>query len=287
MVSCMRSVVDFCTLCAVGLCTLSAARVYCTSSAAYCLLHVPRVLRCTLGFKVPGVLLSTVGYSSVLITAEHCVAICASMAHHVVWCSLHLRSAPGNMGLTPASAPRHGCTPAVAQSIAICVHCVCCADHRQCRVTCWWDAVCFPGTAECFIHLSVHVQLAQNVSTGSAAVASKPEQLREMLKKTTVPDLIEKCKAAGISGYANKRREELIDLLLRKRPRLDEQVRFPGIGRLRSARLCALRSVPCGGLPCLRTGVCVRVCVRACVHVFPCVCVCMSACRRRESMQTP
>ena len=90
------------------------------------------------------------------------------------------------------------------------------------------------------------MQLAKTASIGSAATTPTPEQLRETLKKTTVPDLIEKCKAAGISGYSNKRREELIDLLVRKRPRLDEQVRFPGIGRLVSARRSALRSVPRG-----------------------------------------
>jgi hypothetical protein len=93
---------------------------------------------------------------------------------------------------------------------------------------------------------SARLQRAEAACTGSAATTPTPEQLRETLKKTTVPDLIEKCKAAGISGYSNKRREELIDLLVRKRPRIDEQVRFPGIGCLRSARRSALRSVPCG-----------------------------------------
>ena len=108
-----------------------------------------------------------------------------------------------------------------------------------------------------------HVQLAQNVSTGSAAVASTPEQLRETLKKTTVPDLIEKCKAAGISGYSNKRREELIDLLVRKRPRLDDQVHSAGVGRYRPARLCGLRSVPHAlVLRCVSTGTLVTSCRR-------------------------
>jgi len=79
-----------------------------------------------------------------------------------------------------------------------------------------------------------------------APAGSASPQLRVSLKKKTVPDLIEECKAAGISGYSNKRREELIDLLVRKRPRLDEQVRFPGIGRRRSARRSALRSMPRG-----------------------------------------
>ena len=93
---------------------------------------------------------------------------------------------------------------------------------------------------------SARLQRAEAACAGSAATTPTPEQLRETLKKATVPDLIEKCKAAGISGYSNKRREELIDLLVRKRPRLDEQVRFPGIGRLRSARRSALRSMPRG-----------------------------------------
>ncbi len=73
------------------------------------------------------------------------------------------------------------------------------------------------------------MQLAKTASIGSAATTPTPEQLRETLKKTTVPDLIEKCKAAGIGGYSNKRKDELIDLLVRKRPRLGEQVRFPGM----------------------------------------------------------
>ncbi len=65
-------------------------------------------------------------------------------------------------------------------------------------------------------------------------------QLREILKKKTVPDLIEECKAAGISGHSNKRKEELIDLLVVKKPRLDEQVahRMPPI-----CAVCALRSL--------------------------------------------
>ncbi len=93
---------------------------------------------------------------------------------------------------------------------------------------------------------SARLQGAEAACTGSAATTPTPEQLRETLEKATVPDLIEKCKAAGISGYSNKRRDELIDLLVRKRPRLDEQVHFPGIGRLVSARRSALLSVPCG-----------------------------------------
>ena len=76
----------------------------------------------------------------------------------------------------------------------------------------------------------MRLQRAEVAGTGSAATTPTPEQLRETLKKTTVPDLIEKCKAAGISGYSNKRREELIDLLVRKRPRLDEQVHSAGSG---------------------------------------------------------
>ena len=91
----------------------------------------------------------------------------------------------------------------------------------------------------------MRLQRAEVAGTGSAATTPTPEQLRETLKKTTVPDLFEKCKAAGISGYSNKRREELIDLLVRKRPRLDDQVHSAGVGRYRPARLCGLRSVPC------------------------------------------
>jgi hypothetical protein len=93
---------------------------------------------------------------------------------------------------------------------------------------------------------SARLQRAEAACAGSAVTTPTPEQLRGTLVKTTVPDLIEKCKAAGISGYSNKRREELIDLLVRKKPRLGEQVHFPGIGRLRSARHSALRSVPRG-----------------------------------------
>jgi hypothetical protein len=63
--------------------------------------------------------------------------------------------------------------------------------------------------------------------SGLAPVGSASEQLRETLKETTVSDLMEKCRAAGISGYSNKRRDELIDLLVRKKSRptpSDEQV---------------------------------------------------------------
>jgi hypothetical protein len=68
------------------------------------------------------------------------------------------------------------------------------------------------------------VQLAATAGIGSATTTSALEQLRETLGTNTVPDLIEKCQAAGISGYSNKRKDELIDLLVRKKPRLDEQV---------------------------------------------------------------
>ena len=57
--------------------------------------------------------------------------------------------------------------------------------------------------------------------TDAGGSGPPPEQLRETLKKKTVPDLIEVCKATGISGYSNKRKEELIDLLVFKKPRLD------------------------------------------------------------------
>ncbi len=42
--------------------------------------------------------------------------------------------------------------------------------------------------------------------------------------KRTVSDLMEMCKAAGIGGCSNKRKEELIDLVVRKKPRPDAQV---------------------------------------------------------------
>ena len=67
-------------------------------------------------------------------------------------------------------------------------------------------------------------QLAATAGTSSAAVQLTPEQLRETLGKNLRSDLIEKCKAAGISGCSNKRKEELIDLLVRKKPRLPPSV---------------------------------------------------------------
>ncbi len=64
--------------------------------------------------------------------------------------------------------------------------------------------------------------------------------LRETLRTNTKPDLIEKCQAAGISGYSSKRKDELIDLLVRKRPRLDEQV---ARWTAPICAICALRSL--------------------------------------------
>ena len=64
--------------------------------------------------------------------------------------------------------------------------------------------------------------------TDAAGSGLPPEQLREMLKKNTVSDLSKKCKAAGIGGYSNKMKEELIDLLVLKKPRLDQQVHHAG-----------------------------------------------------------
>ena len=87
----------------------------------------------------------------------------------------------------------------------------------------------------------MRLQRAEVAGTGSAATTPTPEQLRETLQKTTVPDLIEKCKAAGIGGYSNKRKDELIDLLVRKRPRLDEQVH--SAGALDRTGLRSLRAV--------------------------------------------
>ncbi len=118
------------------------------------------------------------------------------------------------------------------------------------------------------------MQIAQNVSTGSAAVASTPEQLRETLKKATVPDLIEMCKAAGISGCSSQRKEELIDLLVRKKPRplpSHEQVHSAGalgVAGLLGAALCGLCLVEA-------CPVCERACAYACVRAcFPVRFVC-------------
>ena len=49
-----------------------------------------------------------------------------------------------------------------------------------------------------------------------------PQQLGVTLEKKLVKDLRDECKAAGITGYSKKKREELIDLLVRKKPRLQE-----------------------------------------------------------------
>jgi hypothetical protein len=65
--------------------------------------------------------------------------------------------------------------------------------------------------------------------SGPALVASESE-LRVTLGENTKPDLIEKCRAAGISGYSNKRKEELIELLVVKKPRLppSNEVQYAG-----------------------------------------------------------
>ncbi len=70
-------------------------------------------------------------------------------------------------------------------------------------------------------------------------VGSASEELRETLGKNTRTDLMEECRAAGISGYSNKRKEELIDLLVRKKLRpltSDEQVQYQ-----KKMRLCIVR----------------------------------------------
>jgi hypothetical protein len=96
--------------------------------------------------------------------------------------------------------------------------------------------------------------------TDAGGSGPPPEQLRETLKKKTVPDLIEICKATGISGYSNKRKEELIDLLVFKNPRLDEQVAEESTGseepsvRLRllavsAMKLCAMTMQCCLSMP--------------------------------------
>jgi hypothetical protein len=50
--------------------------------------------------------------------------------------------------------------------------------------------------------------------SGSAPAGSTSEQQRATLGNVPKPDLKEMCKAAGISGYSKKRKEELIDLLM-------------------------------------------------------------------------
>ena len=82
--------------------------------------------------------------------------------------------------------------------------------------------------------------------SGPPPAGSTSEQLlRVTLEKNTKPDLIEKCKAAGISGYTKKRKEELIDLLVFKKSRSDEQVALwmPPI-----CAVCALPSLSFGSL---------------------------------------
>ena len=44
-------------------------------------------------------------------------------------------------------------------------------------------------------------------------------QTRAALESKSLPELKDECKAAGIGGYSKKRKEELVDLLLRKKPR--------------------------------------------------------------------
>ncbi len=53
---------------------------------------------------------------------------------------------------------------------------------------------------------------------------SASEQLRVTPTKETAPDLMGRPKAAGIGGCSNKRKEEPIDLVVRKRLRPDAQV---------------------------------------------------------------
>jgi len=79
--------------------------------------------------------------------------------------------------------------------------------------------------------------------SGPPPAGSTSEQLlRVTLEKNTKPELIEKCKEAGISGYTKKRKEELIDLLVFKKSRLDEQVAhwMPPICAVCALRLCPL-----------------------------------------------
>ena len=76
--------------------------------------------------------------------------------------------------------------------------------------------------------------------SGSAPAGSTSEQLRATLGNVPKPDLKEMCKAAGITGYSKKRKEDLIDLLVLKKSRPDEQVAhwIPPI-----CAVCALRSM--------------------------------------------
>ncbi len=64
------------------------------------------------------------------------------------------------------------------------------------------------------------MQRAATAGTGSATTTSAPEQLRETLGKNTGTEQEE---AAGISGYSNT------SLLVRKKPRLDDQVHSASI----------------------------------------------------------
>ena len=96
--------------------------------------------------------------------------------------------------------------------------------------------------------------------SGPPPAGSTSEQLlRVTLEKNTKPDLIEKCKAAGISEYTKKRKEELIDLLVSKKPRLDVakeestgneeasvRLRFFFV---RAMKLCAISMQRCLSMP--------------------------------------
>ncbi len=68
-------------------------------------------------------------------------------------------------------------------------------------------------------------------------------QLRETLGKTMRPDLMQLCTDQGIPRCSNKRKEELIDLLVlntQYTQYIKNQVHSAGSGRRRPARLCGL-----------------------------------------------
>ncbi len=77
------------------------------------------------------------------------------------------------------------------------------------------------------------------------AQQQQAQMLRETLGKDTRTDLMEMCKAAGIGGCSNKRKDELIDLLVRKKTRPGEQVHYAGAPDRTGLRgLRAVRSMP-------------------------------------------
>ena len=119
--------------------------------------------------------------------------------------------------------------------------------------------------------------------SGPAPDGSASEQLRVTPTKSTGSHLMEKSKAAGIGGYSSKRKEEPIDLVICKKPRLlpsDDQVHSAGaldVTGLLGAALCGL----CLMLARPSTkGLCVRACLHAYSPVRACVCAYVRVCER-------